>query len=164
VFNWTAEQEIWLQKLDHCGITILSVGTIIPDALLLLPFFPYGFPMLVVSGGCCAYACYGIMGGKASLKWQMIVAVWWVFPYMIPNYMLMTSTEFSAMVCTCVFQLIGAIIFAIRRPNPSMHLCGYHEVFHFFVVLAGVSVVVCNYSIVKRYGDMYWLENHTMRD
>lgn len=161
VFSWSPKDEIRLQKLDHCGITILSVGTIVPDALLLLPLLPYGLPMLVVSVSLCTYACYGIMGGKASLKWQMIVAVWWVVPYMLPNYLLMTSTEFSAMGATCLFQLLGAVIFATRRPNPHSSTCGYHEVFHFFVVLAGVAVIVCNYSIVKRYGDSYWLETQS---
>lgn len=160
VFHWSPEDEIWLQKLDHCGITILSVGTIVPDALLLLPLLPYGLPMLLVSSALCCYACREIMGGKASLKWQMLVAVWWVMPYLVPNYLFMTSAEFSAMVCTCFFQLLGAVTFAARRPDPHSPVCGYHEVFHFFVVLAGVSVVVCNYSIVKRYGDAYWVDVH----
>mmetsp|Transcript_25018 Transcript_25018/g.42293 ORF Transcript_25018/g.42293 Transcript_25018/m.42293 type:complete len:278 (-) Transcript_25018:233-1066(-) len=164
VFDWSPKVEILLQKLDHCGITILSVGTIVPDALLLLPLLPYGLPMLVVSGGLCAYACFRIMSGKASMKWQMVVAVWWVIPYLLPNYMLMTSTEFCAMACTCLFQLVGAVIFAARCPDPHSPCCGYHEVFHLFVVLAGISVIACNYSIVKRHGDAYWVDNHTIRD
>ena len=164
VFNWSPDVEIWLQKLDHCGITILSVGTIVPDALLLLPPIPYGLPMLTISVTLCAYACRRIMRGNASLKWQMVVAVWWVIPYLFPNYILMTSAEFSAMGCTCLFQFVGAVIFAARRPDPHSAFCGYHEVFHFVVVMAGISVVICNYSIVKRHGDAYWVEHHTIRD
>ena len=72
----------------------------------------------------------------------------------------MTSTEFTALCFTCLFQLMGAVTFATRRPDPHSALCGYHEVFHFFVVLAGLSVIVCNYSIVKRHGDAYWLDTH----
>ena len=161
VFQWSKEQEIKLQKLDHCGITILSVGTIVPDALLLLPFLPYGLVMISISSSLCLYACGQILRGKASMKWQMAVAIWWVLPYLLPNFMLMTSTEFTAMISTCLFQTVGAIVFATRRPNPHPPTCGYHEVFHFFVVMAGISVIICNYSIVRRYGESYWLKNHT---
>ena len=36
VGRWSIQTEILLQKLDHCGIAILSVGTFIPTSLLLL--------------------------------------------------------------------------------------------------------------------------------
>jgi len=29
---------------------------------------------------------------------------------------------------------VGAVIYALRRPDPSPHVFGYHEVFHLFVI------------------------------
>lgn len=42
VFQWSARTEIILQKLDHCGIALLSCGTMMPVIFLLAPW-PYGF-------------------------------------------------------------------------------------------------------------------------
>ena len=54
IFEWSPATEILLQKIDHCGIAMLSVGTILPDALLLLGsdlspinnFIGYGFAII----------------------------------------------------------------------------------------------------------------------
>ena len=34
---------------------------------------------------------------------------------------------------------IGAVTYAIRRPNPVPHVFGYHEVFHVLVIGAAVA-------------------------
>ncbi len=32
---------------------------------------------------------------------------------------------------------VGAIVYALKRPNPFPHVLGFHEVFHLFTIAAG---------------------------
>ena len=38
-----------------------------------------------------------------------------------------------------LFYSMGAIVYALKRPNPSPHWFGFHEVFHAFTLLAFVT-------------------------
>ncbi|KCZ74235.1 hypothetical protein H311_04801, partial [Anncaliia algerae PRA109] len=40
------------------------------------------------------------------------------------------------------FYVIGAILFRIRKPNPSPLVFGYHEIWHVFTVLANLCFFV----------------------
>jgi hemolysin III len=165
IFDWPPDPEILLQKIDHCGIAILSVGTILPDSILLLgsnlsPGFPdsLGYSMASISILLCSYVCHQIMKQKPSITLQGIVAAWWVLPFLIPNYFYMTTLEFSAMIGCCVFQSCGIYVFTNQTPDIFPTYFGYHEVFHILITAAGCCVLVCNYSIVQRYGIAYQLD------
>jgi predicted membrane channel-forming protein YqfA (hemolysin III family) len=141
---------------------MLSVGTILPDAILLLgsDMTPnvhnhFGFAFALLSIVLCAYACKQIMKQEPSVALQALVASWWVLPFLLPNYFYMTTVEFSAMLMTCLFQGLGVAVFTRRSPDPLPHFFGFHEVFHSLVVMAGMCVLICNISIVSRYGVAY---------
>lgn len=161
IFEWPSGPEIVFQKIDHCGIAMLSVGTILPDAILLFgtdlspvnSFVGYGFASTSVI--LCGYTCLQIWRQQPSVGLQALVATWWVLPFMIPNYLYMTSSEFLAMLLTCVFQGLGVVVFLRKWPDPLPNVFGFHEVFHFLVVCAGICVVIVNFSIVNRYGIAY---------
>lgn len=97
------------------------------------------------------------MKQKPEILLQGIVAVWWVLPFLIPNYYYMTSLEFTCMLFCCLFQCFGVFTFTKQFPDPFPSFFGFHEVFHVWTVLAGLCVLICNYSIVERYGIAYQL-------
>jgi hemolysin III len=45
-----------------------------------------------------------------------------------------------------VLYTAGAIIFALRRPNPVPSVFGYHEIWHAMVVAASV----CHYYAIRQ--------------
>jgi channel protein (hemolysin III family) len=164
IFDWSPHPEILLQKIDHCGIAILSVGTILPDAILLFgsnlsPGFPdsLGYAMASISILLCSYTCHQIMKQKPSISLQGVVAAWWVLPFLIPNYYYMTPIEFFAMLGCCVLQGCGVYVFTHQAPDLLPSYFGYHEIFHVLITGAGLCVLICNYSIVRRYGIAYQL-------
>ena len=73
VGRWSPKIEILIQKLDHCGIAILSTGTIVPVSFLLLPWhlgsMLFGFTFLS-----CIWTCRSIMKCKPSVLKQVITA------------------------------------------------------------------------------------------
>jgi hypothetical protein len=54
------------------------------------------------------------------------------------------------MISTCILQICGSTVFATNRPDPYPNIFGYHEIFHMFVISAGVCVYICNWSIIRR--------------
>lgn len=150
VFTWQPRTEILLQKLDHCGIGMLSVGTILPLALIILPDEA---GMMLLMGSIVAYValCYKIFFQLTpSLTLQAVVAIWWVIPFLTELTVLLTPFELQCMWGTIFFQICGVVTFSARKPTIISNYIEYHEVFHFFVVMAGVCVYLCNLSMVTR--------------
>jgi hemolysin III len=43
------------------------------------------------------------------------------------------------LVASGLLYLVGAVIFAVERPNPFPRVFGYHEVFHLLVIAAAAA-------------------------
>jgi hemolysin III len=153
VGRWSFQVEIFLQKLDHCAIAILSVGTFLPTNILLLEP-TYGMPFLLFTITSCLWACYNIIHLRPSVTRQMLVAGS-VLPFMPLLYYRMNRIEYTCALMTIVCKLIGVTIFQTQKPDPFPKVLGYHEVFHFFVVCAGVCVYLANWSIIRRVCNPY---------
>src|SRR5206468_5581524 len=50
----------------------------------------------------------------------------------------LTDGEFTLIVLGGVLYTVGAVVYALKKPNPWPRTFGYHEVFHAFVI-AGVT-------------------------
>ena len=149
--RWSPKVEIVLQKLDHSGIAILSVGTFIPvTVLILMPSHPRIAVIFLLSSFCCAlWTIYNIFQLRpSSIRQVLVVAT--IFPVLPTLYTLMNNLEFNMTIACMVFQAIGLLVFTIERPNPLPSIFGFHEIFHIFVVLAGLCVYIANWSIVRR--------------
>jgi hemolysin III len=146
--EWPPQTEILLQKLDHCGIAILSVGTFLPVAVLLMEY-PYGLIFVAMLASTCTITCYYILNGQPSVVRQAMVPAC-LFPFIPYLYGVMTPFEFTCMICCIVFQVTGMSIFVNERPDYFPAVFGYHELFHCFVSAAGACVYLCNWSVVHR--------------
>jgi hemolysin III len=149
VGRWGVQVEILLQKLDHCGVALLSTGTMIPTCMLLLP--PnIGLVFGVLSTACSLWTCYYIyVRGQPSVFRQVIVPCC-LLPFLPWVFAVMNSLEVSLVLGTMLAQVIGLSVFLNEWPSPWPSVFGHHEVFHVFVTLAGVFVYVANLSIVRR--------------
>ena len=153
VGKWSPKTEILLQKLDHAGISIMSVGTFLPTILLLFPLID-GIIFLLLLIITCGYNIYNIIQLRPSVLGQAFVpAVSVLFIYRM--YDTFTSLEFSLYILTCILKSIGVIIFVKQKPDPLPDTFGYHELFHCFVVASGVAIFICNFSIIHRICNPY---------
>ena len=155
VGRWSPGTEIFLQKLDHCGIAILSTGTMIPVSFLILPYTS-GLFLIGLTSIFCMWTCYNIFQCRPSVTRQALTAG--IIVLLLPQlYSLFTPLEFTGTLLCILFQVMGVIVF-VKEPNSKtcQLLCccpnyfGYHEVFHGFVVAAGICVYAVNYSIILR--------------
>ena len=148
VGRWSVKTEILIQKLDHCGIAILSCGTMLPVSCLLLePEIGNIFTFMSVTS--CLWACWNIMNLRPSIV-RIVIVAGCLLPFIPFCYFRMTALEYRSMLATCVLQTIGMTIFVKEKPNPWPSAFGYHEVFHLFVIAAGVCVYLCNWGVIRK--------------
>ena len=149
VGRWSPRVEILLQKWDHCGIAILSVGTFLPSTLLLFPRF-YGSLLLSCLLATCGYACWNIWRNNKATVLQQVLVPGSSLLFLPVFYATLNRLEFILYFVVVAFQLAGVFVFVNNKPNPWPKIFGHHEVFHCFVVAAGVSIYVANWSIIRR--------------
>ena len=148
VGRWSIQSEILLQKFDHCGIALLSAGTFFPASLLLLPSHT-GLLFFLSTFGTCLWTCYHIFHLRPSSLRQVLV-IGTLLPFMPFLSPIMNQVEFWGTILTVIFQAIGLAIFSRGKPDPWPLIFGHHEIFHVFVVMAGVCVYFINWSIIRR--------------
>ena len=145
--TWSARARPWMRRLDHAGIYVLIAGTYTPVGLLAL----HGSLQHVVLGLVWAGAGAAILAKfcwVASPKWLSAglgLLLGWVGIVAMPQ---LAHTEGAAAVVLLgaggVAYTIGAVVYALRRPNPFPATFGYHEVFHAFTLVA----LACQYVAI----------------
>ncbi|HUS60935.1 MAG TPA: hemolysin III family protein [Acidimicrobiales bacterium] len=79
------------------------------------------------------------------------VAVGWVALLDVSAFVgSLTDIELALVVAGGVLYSLGAVVYALHRPNPWPTTFGYHEVFHAIVVLAATTHVVAVALLVAR--------------
>ena len=140
--SWSGRSHTVMQRLDHSMIFILIAGTYTPFALLLLE----GVARWVVFGVVWGGAAVGVVLRNAvrrPARWLftgLYLLLGWVALGVIPQ--LRESGGLVVVVLLLVggvFYSLGAVVYALRRPNPSPSWFGFHEVFHAFTLLAFVT-------------------------
>jgi hemolysin III len=133
--NWSERPRRWMRRLDHSAIFLMIAGTYTPFCLLVLPE-PLGLIVLaVVWGGAFAAGAINFAWIDAP-KWATAavgIALGWMSIVALPQ---MPGIEALLLGIGGLFYTVGAIAYAVKRPDPFPRVFGYHEVFHVFVVAA----------------------------
>jgi hemolysin III len=145
--TWSDARRRWLRRLDHAGIYALIAGSYTPVGLLVLQ----GRWRLVVLGIVWIGAAVAIalkllwVDGPKWLSAAIGIALGWVAVVVFPQLLDRVGIAGSLLVLAGgLAYTAGAIVYALRRPDPFPTVFGYHEVFHALVILA----VACQYSAI----------------
>jgi hemolysin III len=129
----------WMRRLDHSMIFFLIAGTYTPFAQLALD----GTIATVVLVAVWAGAAAGIfmklvwIGAPKWLVALSYVVLGWVAVVAFPE--LVSSIGVTATTLVALGGLlytVGALVYALGRPDPVPAVFGYHEVFHVLVIVA----------------------------
>ncbi|MGZ4375511.1 MAG: PAQR family membrane homeostasis protein TrhA [Gaiellaceae bacterium] len=133
--NWSERPRRWMRRLDHSAIFLMIAGTYTPFCLLVLSQ-PLGLIVLaVVWGGAFAAGAINFAWIDAP-KWATAavgIALGWISIVALPQ---MPGLEAILLGIGGLFYTVGALAYALKRPDPVPHVFGYHEVFHVLVVAA----------------------------
>jgi hemolysin III len=138
--TWASEwARRWMRRLDHSMIFFLIAGTYTPFALLALDGTLATVILIAVWGG----ALGGIV---LKLVWidapkgvvaLIYVLLGWVAVAAFPDMFEQLGITATAMVAAGgILYTLGAIVYALKRPDPAPAVFGYHEVFHALVIAA----------------------------
>jgi hemolysin III len=148
--TWPDAKRRWLRRLDHAGIYALIAGTYTPVGLLVLNGnWRLAVLGIVWIGAATAIALKFLW--VDSPKWLSAaigVALGWVAVVVFPQILDRVGLAGSLLVLAGgLAYTAGAVVYALRRPDPSPAVFGYHEVFHALVIVA----VACQYSAIAFY-------------
>jgi hemolysin III len=149
--SWSPAVEGLLRRLDHANIYLIIAGTYTPFAVLALPDKEGRILLSIVWAGALAGVVFRVFWVTAPrwLSTALYVVVGWVAIFFIPE--LVDGAGIAAVVLIVIGGILyslGAVVYAIKRPNPSPEYFGFHEVFHTLTVAAYMTHYVAVWIVV----------------
>ncbi len=149
--RWSAQARALLCRCDGAVILLVIVGTFTAVGYYTLEGAWQRWSMVVAG----VVAVVGALVAASSLhlpRWTAAagyVAVGWLSA--VPGVMIARVLPVGGILLIVlggVLYTVGAVIFAIRRPDPVPAWFGFHEVFHVLVVAASVAHFVAIWRYV----------------
>jgi hemolysin III len=135
---WTRNRRL-LKRLDHAAILVATAGTYTAVVVLGMAGTTQVVMLVliwVVAGVGVAIRMAWLDGPRIAVG-AVYLAVGWFALVNPPALARATSdVELALLAAGGVLYSLGAVTFAIKRPNPWPSVFGYHEVFHTLVVAA----------------------------
>jgi hemolysin III len=145
---WTPAGFQVMRRLDHSMIFIFIAGTYTPFSVLLLPPDKARLILAVVWGGALAGVAMKLAWPHAP-RWvgaPLYIALGWVAVFVLPDFLRHGGVTVLVLLAVGgVAYTVGAIFYAMRRPNPWPRHFGHHEFFHACTLLAALCHHVAVY-------------------
>jgi hemolysin III len=145
--TWSPRARLWMRRADHAGIFLLIAGTYTPVALISLSG-AWRTTVLAVVWAAAAAAAISKFCWVNAPKWLSAlagVALGWVGVIVLPQF---AHREGVAPVILLgaggLAYTAGALVYAMKRPDPFPRIFGYHELFHALTIVA----LACQYVAV----------------
>jgi hemolysin III len=146
--TWSPPARSRMRRADHSTIFVLIAATYTAVALeALSPAWQRALLAVVWAG---ALTGIGLkifsLESTRKLTAAMYIVLGWAAVVAMPQFVSrIPNSALALIVAGGVLYTGGAIVFALRRPNPSPRVFGYHEIWHTAVVGAGV----CHYLAIR---------------
>jgi hemolysin III len=137
--RWSGRAHATLKRLDHATIFLIIAGTYTPFSVLLLPPGTARTLLWIVWTGAVAGVAFRVLwvGAPRWLYVPVYLALGWVAVVFLPSFLRGGGIAvFVLVVIGGGLYTVGALVYALRRPNPSPRWFGFHEVFHALTVAA----------------------------
>lgn len=139
--HWSPRTLGVLKRFDHANIFLIIAGSYTPFAL----FLPSGQArtlLAIVWTGAIAGVLFRIFWVHAP-RWLYVpvyVALGWVAVfYLGPLLTHVGPAVVTLIIIGGLLYSLGALVYGLKRPDPSPRWFGFHEVFHSLTILAFVT-------------------------
>jgi hemolysin III len=131
---------IW-RKLDHVAIYVMIAGSYTPVVYIYLDG-PWRWGIIGVQWALVAagilFKFYFIRAPRilstvtyVLMGWMAVLVIGQLFPQI-------SLLSFWLLLGGGIAYTVGAVIYAFKKPNPVPGLFGFHEIFHWFILLGAV--------------------------
>jgi hemolysin III len=131
----------WLRRMDHATIFVFIAASYTPVALLMLQPPMRTVVLVSVWVGAAAGVALSLAWISAPRLLSAIayLAVGWVAVIALPELLERAGVApLVLLIAGGALYTLGAVVYAIRRPNLWPRTFGFHEVFHALVIAAAV--------------------------
>ena len=149
-FNWSPRAHSLLKRFDHSNIFLIIAGSYTPFAVVLLAPDQARTLLLLVWGGAVAGVLFRVfwVGAPRWLYVPIYIALGWVAVFYLPAFWQAGGPAVVILLAAGgLFYSVGAVVYALKRPNPSPTWFGFHEIFH-ALTLAGFTTQYIAVSMV----------------
>lgn len=137
-FHWGPRTKAVLKRIDHANILLLIAGTYTPIAVLALPRGEGLLLLILVWTGALLGILFRVFWINAP-RWLYVALYlllgWAAVMYMVDLFQASVPMMFLVIAGGLLYTG-GAIVYALKRPNPWPGHFGFHEIFHVCTVLA----------------------------
>lgn len=145
--NWTPGVKRALRRIDHANIFLIIAGTYTPLTVIWLDTNTAQVLLGLVWGGSMLGLLFRVFWLTAP-RWLYVpiyIALGWAALLYLPDfYQAAGGLIVSLILAGGVLYSVGAIIYALKRPNFSEKYFGFHELFHSFTIAA----FICHYLAI----------------
>jgi hemolysin III len=143
-------------RIDHSAIFVLIAGTYTPFCLLL--------------GSAAGYALLATVWASAMVGMVIVVFFpqtpkpvrsalyvllgWLIVPFLPALHAALGTRPFLLILAGGACYTLGAVIYAVRRPDPFPTVFGFHEIFHLLVVVAAACQFLAVLAAVRVIGSV----------
>lgn len=141
--DWSLEARKRMRRLDHAAIFVLIAGGYTP-IFGLIPSSAGGH------GALSAIWIGSSLGIFKSLVWpdapKWVTAIlcvalgWMVVGQVVDRAGVVGWLSVDLLIASGVIYSLGALVYALKRPDPFPRIFGYHEVFHALVIVASACL------------------------
>lgn len=138
---WSERGYQVMRRMDHSMIFVFIAGTYTPFCLLLLDDRTATVMLALVWGGALGGVAVKLVWPHAP-RWisaPLYLALGWVAVAIVPD--VLREGGVTALVLLAVggaIYSVGAVCYALRRPNPWPTVFGHHEFFHACTLVAAI--------------------------
>ncbi|MGG5171963.1 PAQR family membrane homeostasis protein TrhA [Pseudarthrobacter sp. J1738] len=135
--NWTPPVKKILKRIDHTNIMLVIAGSYTPLAWALLERPKAVLLLWLIWGGAILGVLFRLLwlGAPRWLYVPIYIALGCGALFYIPDFF---AVKPASAILICVggaFYILGAVFYAMKKPNISFHHFGFHELFHALTVL-----------------------------
>jgi hemolysin III len=144
--TWRPAVRRIVARLDHSAIFVLIAGTYTPLCLLLGPGAGHRLLAAAWTGAAAGIALVvGFTRTPRGIRAGVYVLLgWFVLPVLGVLHAALGDSGLVLLFTGGFFYTAGAVIYALRRPDPFPRTFGYHEIFHALVIAAAA----CHFALV----------------
>ena len=149
--TWSPRTNVLLKRFDHSNIFLIIAGSYTPFAALLLPSDRARTLLWIVWAGAIAGVFFRIIwvGAPRWLYTPVYIALGWVAVIYLPDFYRSGGAALLTLIIVGGgLYTAGAVIYALKRPDPSPRWFGFHEIFHACTVAAfAVHYIAVSFAV-----------------
>ena len=150
--DWSPRVTDVLRRIDHMNIFLLIAGTYTPVSFALEPFWRNSIiagmwicttvaliiHVIWISAPRWLYVIVYIIFGVSGVAFM---GLFWISPYAGPAVVVLLAAGGAC-------YIAGAIVYALRKPDPWPKVFGFHEIFHCGTVAGYACHMVAIYMVI----------------